>query len=58
MPVVDVGGFGLGKQRPDQDWKKMWKIRKSLQSRWISGSAAAIYLEGHRDSVYCVQFDE
>ncbi|MCJ1401004.1 hypothetical protein MMC11_004216 [Xylographa trunciseda] len=53
-----IGGMGLGKRRPDQDWKQMWKVRKALQARWSHARAAAIYLEGHRDSVYCVQFDE
>ena len=51
-------GLGLGKQLPDQDWKTMLKARRELQSRWRKGAAAAIYLEGHTDSVYCVQFDE
>ena len=36
----------------------MWKTRKALQQRWRDGYAAAIYLEGHTDSVYCVQFDD
>ena len=53
-----VGGLGLGKRRPDQDWKGMWKVRKTLDARWQEARAAAIYLEGHKDSVYCVQFDE
>lgn len=51
-------GLGLGKGLPDQDWRAMLKARKQLQSRWRRGKAAAIYLEGHTDSVYCVQFDE
>ncbi|MCJ1336504.1 hypothetical protein MMC09_001780 [Bachmanniomyces sp. S44760] len=55
---LQVGGFGFGKRRPDQEWKRMWKTRKALQERWRNGHAAAIYLEGHKDSVYCVQFDE
>lgn len=55
---AQVGGLGLGKKRPDQDWKSMWKVRQSLQRRWLDGHAAAIYLEGHHDTVYCVQFDE
>ncbi|KAL8863495.1 MAG: hypothetical protein Q9178_000176 [Gyalolechia marmorata] len=53
-----VGGRGLGNERPDQDWKRMWKVRKALHQRWTDNHAAAIYLEGHYDSVYCVQFDE
>ncbi|MCJ1479512.1 hypothetical protein MMC13_008198 [Lambiella insularis] len=56
--TLRAGGMGLGKRRPDQDWKQMWKVRKGLQLRWMQARAAAIYLEGHRDSVYCVQFDE
>lgn len=40
-----------------QDWKTRWKTRKALNQRWLDGYAAAIYLEGHTDSVYCVQFD-
>ena len=51
-------GLGLGRQLPDQNWKTMLKARRELQSRWRKGEAAAIYLEGHTDSVYCVQFDE
>ncbi|KAL8645548.1 MAG: hypothetical protein Q9226_007251 [Calogaya cf. arnoldii] len=53
-----IGGRGLGNARPDQDWKRMWKVRKALHQRWTDSHAAAIYLEGHYDSVYCVQFDE
>ncbi|KAL8752501.1 MAG: hypothetical protein Q9199_005694 [Rusavskia elegans] len=53
-----VGGRGLGNAQPDQDWKRMWKVRKALHQRWTDSHAAAIYLEGHYDSVYCVQFDE
>ena len=58
VPASQVGGLGLGKRRPDQNWKQMWKVRKLLNARWHYGQAAAIYLEGHKDSVYCVQFDE
>ncbi|KAL8641929.1 MAG: hypothetical protein Q9228_001323 [Teloschistes exilis] len=53
-----IGGQGLGDDEADQEWKKMWKTRKALHQRWTDGHAAAIYLEGHYDSVYCVQFDE
>ena len=54
----EIGGSGLGKAGPDQDWKSMWRARKALNQRWQNGRAAAIYLNGHSDSVYCVQFDE
>ncbi|KAF7121895.1 hypothetical protein CNMCM5793_009449 [Aspergillus hiratsukae] len=49
---------GLGKSIPNQDWKKMFLVRRALDHRWKEGKAAAIYLHGHTDSVYCVQFDE
>lgn len=49
---------GLGKRGQDQDWKKMYRVRRALEQRWDDGQAAAIYLNGHKDSVYCVQFDE
>lgn len=50
--------LGLGKTLPNQDWKRMFLVRQALEHRWKEGKAAAIYLHGHRDSVYCVQFDE
>ncbi|OQE47234.1 hypothetical protein PENCOP_c001G02180 [Penicillium coprophilum] len=49
---------GLGKSIPNQDWKKKFLVRRALDQRWADGKAAAIYLQGHQDSVYCSQFDE
>ncbi|KAJ6106025.1 hypothetical protein N7512_009542 [Penicillium capsulatum] len=49
---------GLGKNAPHQDWKRMFLVRRALEHRWKEGKAAAIYLHGHTDSVYCAQFDE
>ncbi|KAL2854821.1 WD40-repeat-containing domain protein [Aspergillus pseudoustus] len=49
---------GLGKSTFQQDWKKLYLVRRALDRRWKDGKAAAIYLQGHTDSVYCVQFDE
>ena len=51
-------GLGPLNMIPCQDWKGMWRARKALHKRWIDGYAAAIYLEGHTDSVYCAQFDK
>ena len=56
--VPTAGCVGLGKAQGRQDWKTMWRARCALEQRWKDGYAAAIYLEGHSDSVYCVQFDE
>lgn len=50
--------LGLGKPMPKQDWKRMFLVRRALDRRWKQGKAAAIYLHGHKDSVYCAQFDE
>ena len=58
LPAPSNGGLGFGKNVTGQDWRKLWKIRKRLDNRWTKSSAAAIYLEGHKDSVYCIQFDE
>lgn len=49
---------GLGKNVPNRDWKRMFLVRRALEHRWKEGKAAAIYLHGHTDSVYCAQFDE
>lgn len=49
---------GMGKARPGQDYHQLYKVRTQIDKRWKKGQAAAIYLNGHKDSVYCVQFDE
>ncbi|KIX06178.1 uncharacterized protein Z518_04152 [Rhinocladiella mackenziei CBS 650.93] len=49
---------GLGKNTPGQDFRKLFKVRTLIDRRWRNGEAAAIYLNGHKDSVYCAQFDE
>ncbi|KAB8343236.1 hypothetical protein FH972_022826 [Carpinus fangiana] len=54
-----VGGRGIGKSKVvQQDWKAMYRARKTLAKNWSAGKASATYLHGHTDSVYCVQFDE
>ena len=53
-----ISGAGLGKASANQNYKLMLQARRTLQKRWKDGRASAIYLEGHTDSVYCVQFDE
>ena len=56
--TYDTTALGMGKQGPDQDWKKILCVRKELKSKWERGNLAAAYVQGHTDSVYCVQFDE
>ncbi|GAA5923061.1 F-box/WD repeat-containing protein [Sporobolomyces koalae] len=40
------------------DWPKLYKDRWLLEQRWREGKPSWNWLEGHEDSVYCVQFDE
>ncbi|KAF2201832.1 WD40 repeat-like protein [Delitschia confertaspora ATCC 74209] len=61
-PIM-MGGAGIGKRingkpAPGQNWKQMYKVRKTIERRWKAGTPSAIYLNGHTDSVYCCQFDE
>ncbi|OAL52813.1 F-box/WD repeat-containing protein-like protein lin-23 [Pyrenochaeta sp. DS3sAY3a] len=60
---IQMGGMGIGKMAggnpaPAQDWKTMYHARSEINKRWRAGAPAAIYLNGHTDSVYCCQFDE
>lgn len=59
---IQVGGAGLGRpNRKNQEWRKMYKARLDLEENWRAGAenaGKAVYLSGHTDSVYCVQFDE
>ena len=57
-PLAGVHLAGLGKNRPGQDYRKLFEVRTLIDKRWRNGEAAAIYLNGHKDSVYCCQFDE
>jgi F-box and WD-40 domain protein 1/11 len=57
-PVAFGAGAGLPRFMPDNDWKDLYRIRHQLGQNWIAGTAEAIYLNGHLDSIYCVQFDE
>lgn len=54
-----IGGRGIGKHKSvKQDWKTMYRARKILARNWLKSKATAMFLHGHTDSVYCVQFDE
>ncbi|GAA5858734.1 hypothetical protein JCM8547_004963 [Rhodosporidiobolus lusitaniae] len=39
------------------DWPRLFRDRHVLDRRWDRGKASWSWLEGHGDSVYCVQFD-
>lgn len=58
--------FGPWKYKPGNDWKKMARAYKEINGRWDGrkdpvnrkNDPAVSYFSGHRDNVYCVQFDE
>ncbi|KAF3928997.1 Beta-TrCP [Dactylella cylindrospora] len=45
-------GFPYGR-----DWKSMFEVKLNLNRRWLRGQVTPVYLTGHTDSVYCIQFD-
>jgi F-box and WD-40 domain protein 1/11 len=57
-PVSPGKGLGLPPLKPNNDWKDLYRIREQLEHNWREGKAAPVYLNGHLDSIYCVQFDE
>lgn len=58
QPVPLGAGLGLPPFKPDNDWKDLYRIRQQLEHNWREGKAEPVYLNGHLDSIYCVQFDE
>ena len=57
-PVKPGSGLGLPSTRPNNDWRNLYKVRQQLEHNWREGKAEPVYLNGHLDSIYCVQFDE
>ncbi|KAI1003410.1 hypothetical protein K3495_g4796 [Podosphaera aphanis] len=57
-PIALGAGLGLPPMRSDNDWKDLYRVREHLKENWIRGTAEAVYLNGHLDSIYCLQFDE
>jgi F-box and WD-40 domain protein 1/11 len=49
---------GPWQSKPGKDWKTMFIANKRLQERWQKADMSYKYMNGHTDSVYCVQFDE
>ncbi|KAI0128966.1 WD domain-containing protein [Xylariales sp. AK1849] len=59
QPIQPGAGFGVPPLRPGNDWRKTYKARQELDQKWKEGTAARpVYLNGHLDSIYCLQFDE
>ncbi|KAI4601883.1 hypothetical protein KJ359_010749 [Pestalotiopsis sp. 9143b] len=58
-PIVPGTGHGIPAIRPGNDWQKIYKAKQQLEQRWKEGtSSRPVYLNGHLDSIYCLQFDE
>lgn len=57
-PVKPGTGLGVPPIKPNNDWKEIYKVKEQLDNRWKSGKARPVYLNGHTDSIYCLQFDE
>ncbi|UNI13871.1 hypothetical protein JDV02_000566 [Purpureocillium takamizusanense] len=57
-PVQPGTGLGIPLALPSNDWRKIYQARQELNLRWRSGRARPTYLNGHSDSIYCLQFDE
>ncbi|KAG0256762.1 hypothetical protein DFQ27_005517 [Actinomortierella ambigua] len=45
-------------QRPAVNWKYLYQQRKRLESNWAHGRHRAKELPGHKEGIYCIQFDE
>ncbi|TVY58939.1 Beta-TrCP [Lachnellula suecica] len=57
-PVQPGTGMGVPSPNPSHNFKDLYRIRQKLEQNWRDGKAEPIYLNGHLDSIYCVQFDE
>lgn len=51
-------GLGVPPITPNNDWKHIYRMKQDLTQRWKDGRARPTYLNGHTDSIYCLQFDE
>ncbi|KAI1367197.1 quinon protein alcohol dehydrogenase-like superfamily [Xylaria arbuscula] len=59
LPIQPGVGAGVPSLRPGNDWQKIYQAREELDRQWKIGTQArAVYLNGHLDSIYCLQFDE
>ncbi|KAK4160456.1 WD40-repeat-containing domain protein [Cladorrhinum sp. PSN259] len=57
-PVKPGTGLGVPPIKPTNNWKEIYKVKEELDNNWKSGKARPVYLNGHTDSIYCLQFDE
>lgn len=57
-PITPGTGLGIPRLSPSNDWKEIYRVKQELAHRWKAGKARSVYLNGHQDSIYCLQFDE
>ena len=57
-PVRPNVGLGVPRNHPETDWKQIYRVKRDLEQKWKEGTARPVYLNGHTDSIYCLQFDE
>ncbi|TFA98244.1 Beta-TrCP [Trichoderma ghanense] len=57
-PVKPGTGLGIPPVVPTNDWKQIYRAKLELAQKWKEGKARPMYLNGHTDSIYCLQFDE
>lgn len=58
-PVPTGKGLGVPHIRPGNDWQAIYRAKHELDKHWKEGNKARpVYLNGHLDSIYCIQFDE
>ncbi|KAK8049852.1 beta-TrCP [Apiospora phragmitis] len=58
-PVPAGMGLGVPRVQPGNDWQKIYRAKHELEKKWKQGNKARpVYLNGHFDSIYCLQFDE
>jgi F-box and WD-40 domain protein 1/11 len=51
-------GMGVPALGTRGNWREIYKVKEELDKRWREGKARPVYLNGHSDSIYCLQFDE
>lgn len=57
-PIKPGAGLGVPTVKPSNNWREIYCAREELDRRWKRGEAKPVYLNGHLDSIYCLQFDE
>ena len=57
-PPRPGAGQGIPTVLPSNDWRQIYRVKEALDRSWKSGKARPVYLNGHLDSIYCLQFDE